>query len=135
MLAPDDHQGLDKPVYTVAEVASILRTSRSSICEMVRRGIKCIRMGRRMIIPRTAVLAILSGDARLNDREVVLRASSPLRQPAERGRASLRTEVPNPVGLRRKEQKEMYECDGCADDLDPEVNIISKLHQLQPVFL
>lgn len=64
-LAPDDHDGLDKPVYTVAEVASMLRTSRSAVYDMVRRGIKCLRMGRRMLIPRSTFLAILSGEVRL----------------------------------------------------------------------
>lgn len=67
---PDDYQGLDKPAYTVAEVSSMLRTSRSAIYEMVRRGVKCIRMGRRMLLPRSTVLAILNGEARFDDPEV-----------------------------------------------------------------
>ena len=98
-LALDDYQELDKPVYTVAEVASILRTSRSSVYEMVRRGIKCIRMGRRVLISRGAVRAILSDEVHFNDRAVRPQAPPP-RTRARRDEES-RPEAIVPVQRRR----------------------------------
>ena len=57
----NDH-GLDRLAYTVAEVASILGNTRSSIYKLVRRGIKAIRMSRPVLIPRGSVAAILNDD-------------------------------------------------------------------------
>ena len=57
---PCDSYGLDKAVYTVPEAAAILRTSRSSVYEWVRRGITCVprrQTGSR--IPRNTLIGIL----------------------------------------------------------------------------
>jgi excisionase family DNA binding protein len=59
--SPDLH-GLTKPVYTVTEVASILGTSRSSVYELARRGASNTRLGRRVLIPRSTVVAFLNGE-------------------------------------------------------------------------
>ena len=99
----DDYQGLDKPVYTVAEVASYLGSSRASVYEMVRRGIKCIRMGRRVLIPRGTILAILNGEVRLEDREVP--PPPPLRRPAQRVQESPRAVVTPAVPVRQHRAK------------------------------
>ncbi len=50
----------DSPVITVAEAAAILRISRNSAYEAVRRGeIPSIRIGRLLRIPRTAILKMV----------------------------------------------------------------------------
>jgi len=54
--------GLTKPIYTVTEVASILGTSRSSVYELARRGGSNTRLGRRVLIPRSTVVAFLNGE-------------------------------------------------------------------------
>jgi excisionase family DNA binding protein len=59
--SPDQH-GLTKPVYTVSEVASILGTSRSSVYELARRGASNTRLGRRVLIPRSTLVAFLNGE-------------------------------------------------------------------------
>lgn len=59
--SPDLH-GLTKPIYTVNEVASILGTSRSSVYELARRSAGISRLGRRVLIPRTAIVAFLNGE-------------------------------------------------------------------------
>lgn len=66
---PLDSYGLDKAVYTVPEAAAIMRTSRSSVYEWVRRGIACIRVGRQVRIPRNTLIEILRGELNLKDRE------------------------------------------------------------------
>ena len=48
-------------VYTVAEVQNILRLGRSSIYEAIARGdIPTIRIGKRLLIPKTAIDQLLS---------------------------------------------------------------------------
>jgi excisionase family DNA binding protein len=66
---PPDSYGLDKAVYTVPEAAAIMRTSRSSVYEWVRRGITCIRVGRQVRIPRNTLIGILKGEITFKDRE------------------------------------------------------------------
>ena len=47
---------------TVSEAAGILGISRSSAYECVRRGeLRAIRLGRRLVVPRSAVLELLDG--------------------------------------------------------------------------
>jgi excisionase family DNA binding protein len=77
----EDDFGLNKPVYTVAEVASIFGGSRGSIYELVRRGIKSVRIGRRVLIPRSTVAAILNGEVRLDERAMLPPAPLPQRRP------------------------------------------------------
>lgn len=51
-----------KTVLTVKEVAKILRLSRNSIYEAVRRGdIGHLRIGNRILIPHVALEALLTG--------------------------------------------------------------------------
>jgi len=59
--SPELH-GLTKPVYTVTEAASILGTSRSSVYELARRSGGISRLGRRVLIPRSAIVAFLNGE-------------------------------------------------------------------------
>ena len=99
----DDDQGLDKPVYTVAEVALLLRSSRSSVYELVRRGVKHIRMGRRVLIPRGSVAAILNGEVQLNEREVAPPPPPPHRRP-QRVREPERAEIIPPARERAKRE-------------------------------
>jgi excisionase family DNA binding protein len=53
----------DKPkVLTVPETARLLRISRGSAYEAVRRGeIPAVRVGRRLLVPRVALEAMLAG--------------------------------------------------------------------------
>ena len=99
----DDDHGLDKPVYTVAEVASMLGSSRSSVYELVRRGVKSIRMGRRVLIPRGSVAAILNGEAQLDEREAPP-PPLPTRRRPQRVRESGRAEIIPPVRERPKRE-------------------------------
>jgi excisionase family DNA binding protein len=66
---PSDLHGLTKPVYSVSEVASILGASRYSVYELVRRGIVCVRLGRKVFIPRSTIVAMLNGEVDLNKSE------------------------------------------------------------------
>ncbi len=51
----------NKLVLTIEEIANLLGLSRSSTYEAVRKGqIPSIRIGKRIIIPRTALIKILS---------------------------------------------------------------------------
>jgi len=50
----------DSPVLTVEEAAQVLRLSRGSAYEAVRRGdIPTLRIGRRLLVPRAALLRML----------------------------------------------------------------------------
>ena len=50
----------DSPVMTVEEAAGVLRLSRGSAYEAVRRGdIPTIRIGRRLLVPRVRLMAML----------------------------------------------------------------------------
>jgi excisionase family DNA binding protein len=55
----------ESPVLTVEEAAVILRLSRGTAYEAVRRGdIPTIRIGRRLLVPRARLMAMLgAGDA------------------------------------------------------------------------
>jgi excisionase family DNA binding protein len=97
-----DSHGLDKPIYTVAEVASILGSSRGSVYELVRRGIKSIRMGRRVLVPRGTVASILNGEVGLNEPQAVPPPPPP-RKPSVRSRQIQRPEVVPPVRPQRTE--------------------------------
>lgn len=47
---------------TVSEAAMVLGISRSSAYECVRRGeLRAVRLGRRLVVPRSAVTALLHG--------------------------------------------------------------------------
>ena len=53
----------DRPVLTVDETAKLLGISRGSAYQAVRRGeIPTIRIGRRFLIPRARLMAMLAGD-------------------------------------------------------------------------
>ena len=50
----------DSPVMTVEEAAVVLRLSRGTAYEAVRRGdIPTIRIGRRLLVPRARLMAML----------------------------------------------------------------------------
>ncbi len=65
---PDDPHELTKPIYTVSETASLLGTSRHSVYELVRRGLGCVRLGRRVLIPRSKIIGILNGEVSLDQQ-------------------------------------------------------------------
>jgi excisionase family DNA binding protein len=95
-LKPLDSYGLEKAVYTVSEVASIMRTSRSSIYEWVRRGIVCIRIGRQVRIPRNSVIEMLNGNITMGDNEVpVMQRAIPVERRQRRPLKS--AEIPKPT--------------------------------------
>lgn len=51
-------------VYTVEEIAKILRVSRNTAYEAVRRGeIPTVKIGRRLLVPRTAFESLLAASA------------------------------------------------------------------------
>lgn len=61
----------DKVVYTVDEAAIILRMSRPSAFQGVKRGeIPSIRIGRRILIPRVALERMLSGQGQCTPANV-----------------------------------------------------------------
>ena len=52
----------ERKTFTVAETAAIVGVGRSTLYEHVKRGdIPCIRVGRRVVIPREVVEAALAG--------------------------------------------------------------------------
>lgn len=52
-----------KPVLTVEEAAKLLRISRGSAYEAARTGqLPTIRIGRRLLVPRVQLRAMLAGD-------------------------------------------------------------------------
>jgi len=54
----------ESPVLTVEEAAVILRLSRGTAYEAVRRGdIPVVKIGRRLLVPRARLMAMLAGDA------------------------------------------------------------------------
>jgi len=60
----------DRLVYDVNELISLLGISRSSAYEAVRSGqIPSLRIGRRIVIPKTALDAWLANGANTTDRE------------------------------------------------------------------
>lgn len=67
-------QGTDEVsmTMTVSEAARVLGISRSSAYECVRRGeLRAVRLGRRLVVPRSAVTELLQG----------LQAETPLQAP------------------------------------------------------
>jgi excisionase family DNA binding protein len=55
----------DRLVYTVAEAGELLGISRAFAYELVARGeLPVIRLGRRRLVPKVALLAILEPDRR-----------------------------------------------------------------------
>ena len=62
---------VESPVLTVEEAAVILRLSRGTAYEAVRRGdIPTIRIGRRLLVPRARLMAMLgAGDAQKAEGE------------------------------------------------------------------
>ena len=60
----------DSPVLTVEEAAVVLRLSRGTAYQAVRRGdIPTIRIGRRLLVPRARLMAMLTGDAQKAEGE------------------------------------------------------------------
>ena len=105
---PSDLHGLTKPVYTVSEVASILGASRYSVYELVRRGVVCVRLGRKVLIPRSTIVALLNGEVRPTEPEAPapIRPKNPSRG-HRKPKASTVPEVVVPVRqTRRQDVKE-----------------------------
>jgi len=101
---PDLH-GLSKPVYTVTEVASILGTSRSSVYELARRGASSARLGRRVLIPRSTLIAFLNGELPLKEQA----SSAPVSpsRPIQRSNPPKKSRLPEVVSpVRHQPQKE-----------------------------
>jgi excisionase family DNA binding protein len=103
---PSDLHGLTKPVYTVSEVASILGASKYSVYDLVRRGLVCIRLGRKVLIPWSTIVALLNGEIRQNEREAPapFRSKMP-RRGYRKPKGSTVTEVVAPVRLRQPRQE------------------------------
>jgi excisionase family DNA binding protein len=58
----EKRSGMEPKVLTVIEVAELLRLSRNAAYEAVaRKEIPSVRIGRRILIPRVAVEALLAG--------------------------------------------------------------------------
>jgi len=56
----DEHE--ERLVFTVVEAAKMLRLSRGLMYDAVRQGqIACVRVGRRILIPRVALQRLLDG--------------------------------------------------------------------------
>ncbi len=50
-------------VYTVAEAARLLRVSKPTLYEALRTGVvPCLRLGRRVLIPRAGLERLLAGE-------------------------------------------------------------------------
>jgi excisionase family DNA binding protein len=101
--SPELH-GLTKPVYTVTEAASILGTSRSSVYELARRSASNTRLGRRVLIPRSTLVAFLNGELPLKEEAPPdpVTASRPIRRNPVR-----RSTLPEAVTpVRRQPQKQ-----------------------------
>jgi excisionase family DNA binding protein len=105
---PADLHGLTKPVYTVSETASLLGTSRHSVYELVRRGLGCIRMGRRVLIPRSKIIGILNGEVLLEQQSSPAPVRSTTRRHDLRPKKSTSPEVAIPV-QRPRSKKEIKE--------------------------
>ncbi len=61
-------QRVDRLVYTVAEASALLGISRAFAYELVARGeLPVIRLGRRRLVPKVALLALIEAD-RANER-------------------------------------------------------------------
>ena len=66
------HESPERQVYTPAEVCAVLGLSRSSVYLRLREGsIPHVRVGRRILIPKSALAEMLLGD--LNDSESDIR--------------------------------------------------------------
>ncbi len=56
--------GDESLVLTVEEAAKVLRISRGLAYELVRRGdLPSLRLGRRLVVPRHRLLALVGGDS------------------------------------------------------------------------
>lgn len=105
---PDDLHGLTKPVYTLSEAASLLGTSRSTVRQ--RFGSISIRLGRRVLIPRSKIIGILNGEACLDQQSSPAPLRSTTRRHDVRPKKSTLPEVATPVQQPRP-KKEIKEKD------------------------
>jgi hypothetical protein len=92
---PDDLHALTKPVYTLSEAASLLGTSRSTIRQ--RFGSISVRLGRRVLIPRSKIIGILNGEVPLDQQYLPARVPSTTRRHDLRPKKSTLPEVAFPV--------------------------------------
>jgi excisionase family DNA binding protein len=109
---PADLHGLTKPVYTVSETASLLGTSRRSVYELVRRGLGCVRLGRRVLIPRSKIIAMLN-DVFLDQRQHLPARERPaaVRRYDDRPKKSTLPQVQPLFGRRRRRKKSRKKID------------------------
>ncbi len=55
---------MDRLTLTVTEAAAVLGVSRSTAYECVRTGeLRAVRLGRRLVVPRSAIVDLLDGPA------------------------------------------------------------------------
>jgi excisionase family DNA binding protein len=106
---PADLHGLTKPIYTVSETASLLGTSRHSVYELVRRGLGGIRLGRRVLIPRSTIIGILNGEAPLDQQHSPAPMPPTTKRRNVRPKKSTLAEVAPPV--RNHDKREIKEKD------------------------
>ena len=109
---PADLHGLTKPIYTVSETASLLGTSRHSVYELVRRGLGCVRLGRKVLIARNKIIAILNGEVQLDQQQHLPAPERPaaVRRYDHRPKKSTLPEVPPAVAEERSQRKRSGEC-------------------------
>lgn len=56
---------LDRPTLTVCELAAVLRIGRNSAYALIREGkVRHLRVGSRILVPSSAVRALLEGESR-----------------------------------------------------------------------
>jgi len=101
---PDDLHGLSKPVYTLSEAASLLGTSRSTVRQ--RFVSSCFRLGRRVLIPRSKIIAILNGEVQLDEQPLPVPVrSAPARRRDLRRKTSTSPEVATSARQPRTKQE------------------------------
>jgi DNA-directed RNA polymerase subunit F len=103
---PADLHGLTKPVYTLSEASALLGTSRSTVRQ--RFGSISVRLGRRVLIPRSKIIGILNGEVPLDQQHSPAPLRSTTRRHDLRPKKSALPEVTPPVQQPRpkKETKE-----------------------------
>lgn len=90
----DDLHGLTKPVYTLSEVSALLGTSRNTINQ--RFGSGFVRLGRRVLIPRSKIINILNGESQPDEQPlpVPVRSAAAIRHNVRPKKSTLHEVTP-----------------------------------------